>query len=115
LNDIHQQQEQCCAFDIKQYSSRIMNLQQKTHRFVDSIRNLEKKMMSIISSQHEQRLNQTVSRRPVVIVRDSPMRVHIDKTLEDYPIYVNRLMEIIHQCIQWREKLEWINQLYSVI
>ena len=115
LNDIHQQQEQCCAFNIKQYSSRIMNLQQKTHRFVDNIRNLEKKMMSIISSQHKQQSNQTLSRRRVVIIRDSPMRIHIDKTLEDYPIYVNRLMEIIHQCIQWREKSERINQLYFVI
>lgn len=122
LNDINQQQEQCCVFYIKQYSSRIWNLQQKTHRFVNHIQNLQKKMMMIVSFQHEKRLkkdnlhriNQTLSRRSV-IVRDSPMRIHIDKALEDYSIYVNRLMKIIHQCIQWREKLEWINQIYLVI
>ncbi|CAF1530058.1 unnamed protein product, partial [Rotaria sordida] len=44
--------------------------------------------------------------------RDSPIRVHINKALEDYLTFVKRYMKIIYQCVQWREKLSWISQLY---
>jgi hypothetical protein len=43
------------------------------------------------------------------------MPIHIHEALENYSIHIERLMKIIYQCVQWREKLAQINQLYFVI
>jgi len=117
LNDINNQQQQRCSFYIKHFSYRILNLQQENNRLLNNLQNLQNKTMIVTSSHHDKllkkdnlhQINQTL------IIRDSPMRVHTHKTLENYSTFVNRLMKIIHQCVQWQEKLSWINQLYFVI
>jgi hypothetical protein len=122
LNDIKNQQQQRCSFHINHFSCQILNLQQENNRLLNNLQNLQKKAMIIISSYHDNllkkdnlyQINQTLSHRPVII-RDSPMRVHTHRSLEDYSTFVNRLLKIIHQCVQWREKVAGINQLYFVI
>jgi len=122
LNDINNRKQQGCSFHINHLSCQILNLHQENNRLLNNLQNLQQKTMIITSSHHDKllrkdnlyQINQILSHRPLII-RDSPMRVHIHRTLEDYSIFVNRLMEIIQQCIQWREKVAWINQLYFVI
>jgi len=122
LNDINNQQQQRCSFHMKHFSYRILNLQQENNRLLNNLQDLQKKAMIITSSHHDKllkkdnlhKINQVLSHRPL-FVRDSPMRVHTHKTLENYLTFVNRLMKIVHQCVQWQEKLAWINQLYFVI
>ncbi len=122
LNDIHHQQQQRCSFQIDRLSYRILNLQGENNRLLKNLQNLHKKTMMSISVHHDKllkkdnlyQINQIVSHQPLTI-RDSPMRMHTHKALDDYSTFVNRLMKIIHQCVQWREKLAWMNQLYFVI
>jgi hypothetical protein len=122
LNDSHHQQQQQCSFHINLFSRRIVNLQQENNRLLINLQNSQTKAMMIISSHRNKvlkkenmyQINQSLSHRPL-IVRDSPMRVRTHKTLEHYSIYVERLMKIIYQCVQWREKLAQMNQLYFVM
>ncbi|CAF0722070.1 unnamed protein product [Rotaria sp. Silwood1] len=119
LNDIYKQQQEQYSFQIHNFSRRILNLQQENNQLLISLQNLQRKAMITTLNQHHKvlkqenlyQINQILSYRPLII-RDSPIRVHSDKALEDYLTFVKRYMKIIHQCVQWREKLAWINQLY---
>ncbi len=119
-NDMMNRQQQRCSDHINHFSRCILDLQQENNRLLNSLENLQKKAMIIISSHHNQVLkkdnlyksNRILSHRPLTI-RNSPRHAHIP--LEDYPTFVNRLIKIIYQCVQSREQLAWINQLYFVI
>lgn len=122
LNDLRQQQEQCYVLDNKDYFIRIGNLQRENKRLNETIQHFQKKAMIILSAHHPKRskqdnlnrMNQSLSHSPVLI-RHNPVHCRTDKAFEDYSLYVNRLMDLIHQCIQWREKLVGMNQSYWVI
>ncbi|CAF4244538.1 unnamed protein product, partial [Rotaria sordida] len=119
LNNIYNQQQQQYSFHIHNFSRRILNLQQENNQLLINLGNLQKKTMMTTLYQHNKvlkqenlyQINQILSHQPLII-RDSPIRIHIHKALEDYLTFVKRYMKIIYQCVQWREKLSWINQLY---
>ena len=114
LTDLRQQQEQCYEWDIKDYLIRIANLQRENERLNENIQECQKKAIVVISSHQQNRINQNLSHRPI-LVRNHAQDRHTHQTVEDYSYYINRLMERISQCIQWREKLATINRLYWVM
>ena len=122
LNDLCQQQEHCSVLDNKDYFIRIGNVQRENKRLNENIQNFQKKAMVILSAHHPKpsktdnlnRINQSLSHSPVLI-HYNPTHRRTDKAFEDYSLYVNRLMDLIHQCIRWREKLIKMNQSYWVI
>ncbi len=121
-NDMMNRQQQRCSYQINHFSRCVLDLQQENNRLLNNLENLQKKAMMTISSHHNQvlqkdnlyKINQILSHRPLTI-RNSPRHAHTHIPLEDYPTFVNRLIKIIYQCVQWREQLAWINQLYFVI
>ena len=67
----------------------------------------------VVKQEKLYQMDRILSHRSLVI-RDSSMRARIQKELENYLTYIERYMKIFHQCIEWREKLAWINELYFV-
>ncbi|CAF3856395.1 unnamed protein product [Rotaria magnacalcarata] len=117
LNDIYNQQQQQCSFHIDQFSRRILHLQQENKQLLTSLQNVRKEAIITTTYQHSKVLKnddlyRILSYRPL-ITRDSSIRVHTDKALENYSTLTKRYSQIIHECVQWREKLAWINQIYS--
>lgn len=121
INHQYNQEKQDYCIQINYYSYQILDLQKDNDRLLNNLRNLQKKTKEIISFHQDNllkkeklcQINQILFHQPIII-RDSPMHIHTLKSLDNYTIFVNRLMEIIHQCIQWREKLFSINQHYFV-
>lgn len=122
LNDFCQQQEQCYALDNKGYLIRIENLHSENKRLNENIHSFQKKAIIILSSHHRKRLekgnldriNQSLS-HPPALIRHNPTHLYTGRAFEDYSLYVNRLTNIIHECIRWRDQLAKMNQCYWVI
>ena len=121
INDGINQQKQRYSCHIHRLTRRIIDLQQENNRSSDTIANLQRKSLDIVSSHYSQvqqkvnihRMNQIISDRSMS-VRNRSVQIDAEKILNAYSASVNQLVKIIYQVAQWREKLVWITQLYSV-
>ncbi|CAF3667470.1 unnamed protein product [Adineta steineri] len=114
LNDMITRQQY--SYHRNHFIHQVLDLQQENNRLSKNLQDLQKKSIITISSNYNKLvkkddLYQSISHQPL-IVRNNQMHNKIDKALEDYPTFVNQLMKAIYQCVHWREKLLWINQLY---
>ncbi|CAF0813750.1 unnamed protein product [Adineta ricciae] len=120
INDGISQQEQQYSCHIHRLTRRIIDLQQENNRSSDTIGNLQRKSLDIVSSRYNQvqqkvnihRMNQIISDRSIS-VRNRSVQVDAEKIVNAYSTSVNQLVKIIYQVARWREKLVWITQLYS--
>lgn len=118
FNNIYSEKQQQCVFYLHQFASRILNLQNENQQLLLNLRNLRKNAMITTKYQQNKMLQQKYlheifSHQPILIHNISN-RVHIDKELEDYSLFIRRYLKILQECVKWREKLRWINQLYFV-
>ena len=121
LNDTDEKQKREHSSDLQRTCRRIVNLEEANHQLEYQLRIIQKESL-LITRTHQDRLlrteqlyqiNQRIFHRPVAI-RNSLSQTRTRSELDRYPIYVHRLTNIIEQCVQWREKLLQIDQLYSV-
>lgn len=112
LNDNLSREEKQFQFEKNQYVLRILNLQKTNRLLLNQLEDLKKKSLSIARLHHEQSQKQDQLNRTRVY-RSVPSH-QTEMTSEDYSKYVKQLTDIIHQCIQWRDRLRSIDQLYFV-
>ena len=112
LNNQLSQQEKRYQFEKDQDLVRILNLEKTNKLLYNRLENQQKKIISIAVSHHEQVRKRDQFNRTRIY---RPMTSHLtEKSPEDYSKYTKQLIDIIHQCIQWRERLRSIDQLYFV-
>lgn len=121
MNDKNEKQQRQNSSDLQHTCCRIFNLEQANHQLENQRRISENESLLIVRC-HQDRLlkkqqmyqiNQRIFHR-TVIIRDSLSQAYIYKELRRYPTFVQRLMNTIEQCVQWREQLLQIDRLYWV-
>ena len=121
MNDKNEKQQRLNSSDLQHTCCRISNVEQANHQLENQLRISQNESLLIVRS-HQDRLlkkhrmyqiNQRIFHRPVVI-RDSLSQAYIYKQLSRYPAFVQRLMNTIEQCVQWRGQLLQIDRLYWV-